>query len=185
MIEIKIEGKKFQIPGGMEEVTVKQYHEMTMNAEDLNPVRVLSILTGLQYDAINNFDCTGFVENVLPALNWLKDPVDIGKLPRREFITIGAKQIAVIKDPGKERVGQKLRMTQIVNAIKGTVNEVPGIIPSIVANYYAPYIHEKGIWEENHVDEVEKMIWHVPLFEVAPECGFFLSGWIKSSRSKR
>lgn len=185
MIEIKIEGKPFKIPGGMEEVTVKQYHEMVMNSEDLNPVRVLSIFTGLSYDAINNFDCTGFVENVLPALSWLKEPVDVAKLPRKEFITIDGKNIPVIQDPGKERIGQKLRMTQIVASIKGSVNEVPGIIPPIVANYYAPYLDEKGEWKEKHVEEVEQKIWHLPFFDVAPECGFFLTGYIKSLRSKR
>src|SRR5688572_23595934 len=116
MIDIQIEKVIFSIPGSWDEVTVKQYSEMVKYAGDIDPVRMLSILTELDYDSLNNMDCSGFFEKVLPALIWTREPMDIATLPRKKEITIDGKPVKVIEYPGKESIGQKLKMTNDLTA---------------------------------------------------------------------
>lgn len=184
MIEITLEKKPYKIPGSWEEVTIRQYHEM-VQFPNMDPVRLLSIFTGLDYDVINNFDCSGFIEKVLPALSWLSEPFDLTKCPRKKTIALGGKTIEVIKEPKKHSVGQKLRMQKLVSKIDPNNTKVPSIMAAIVATYYCTYFDEGGIWKEDVCERVEQLAWDMPIADASPEVGFFLIGYLKSFASKK
>lgn len=185
MIEIKLEGTPYQIPNSWDEVTVRQYDELSRHAEKPNPVRVLSVLTGLDYDTLNNFDCGGFEVNVMPALSFLGSPFELSTLPRKTHIKIRGVAIPVITDPGRERIGQKLLMTTLLSPEGELTKTIPEIMADVVANYYAPKIHPDGKWVEEHVAEIRSDIYESLVVDIVPECNFFLLGYIKDLKTRR
>ena len=179
MIPIKIDNNEFEIPGSWDEVTVRQFHEMVQAGDDLGPVRILSIFTGIDYDTLNNFDCTGFVENVLPLLGFIKEPIELTKLPRKKFIHLSGKEIPVIENPAKETIGQKLLLQELLGKLEDNSESITSVMADVVANYYAPKLRDSGIWFEDHVNEVAKDVWQMPITEAAPEVNFFLLGYMR------
>jgi len=185
MITIQIEKTAFEIPGSWDEVTVEQYQQMVNHAGDMDPVRLLSILTKLDFEALNNCEIPGFIEQVVPVLLWIREPIELVKLPRKTHITIEGKTIPVIADPGTERIGQKLKLTKDIAAAEGTPNGMAVLIPKVVANYYAPHLKEDKKWDEKDVDRLEIACRQMKLVEAAPEANFFLLGYIKYSPGKK
>jgi len=184
MLTLNIEGIEYPIPGDWEEVTVAQFNQMTQHVDNLNPVRVLSILTGLDYNELNNYDCSGFSTSVLPALGYLQEVPELHKAPRKEAITIGGRKVPVIKDPGRERIGQKLLMTSILLPQDGKERRISEVVDQIVANYYAPKLHPEGRWDDEHVEAIRGEVQDMPIMEAMPEVNFLLIGFGYASSSK-
>lgn len=177
MLQVKIENEVFTIPEKWAEVTVRQYDQMCRYADDLNYARLLSILTGIEYDTLNNYDCNQFVVNVFPVLEYAEKVPDFKTLKRAETITIGGRVLPIIKDPSKERIGQKLLMTSVLG--NGENIKLYEVIPFIVANYYAPKLHPENKWDEQHVQEVKEQVMGMPILDAVAEANFFLIGYIQ------
>jgi len=184
MLTLTIEGNDHPIPGSWEEVTVEQFDEMTRHVDNLNPVRLLAILTGLDYDQLNNFDCSGFETGVLPALAYISEVPDFSRMKRSEVLDIGGRKVPIIKEPGKERIGQKLLMTSIMMPQQGKDKRISEIVDQIVANYYAPKLHPEGRWDDVHVEAIRGEVRRMPIAQAMPEVNFFLTGFGYASSSK-
>lgn len=184
MIEISLNKNKYHIPGSWQEVTVQQYIQIMEHSGELNPLRMLAIFTGIDYDTLNNFEYEG-TEKLFVFFDFLREPFDLDKLKRAETITIGGINVPVIQNPGRERVGQKLRMTGIIGQVENSPQKIPLIIPPIIANYYAPYLHGGGQWIESQLPEVEEQVKKMPIVQAAPEAYFFLTGYIKGSKKRQ
>lgn len=179
MLTIQINKHQYEIPTKWDEVTLKQYSEIVLNADDLSPIKLLSILTGIDYDILANFSCSAFSLEAMPEMEWLNEPLNPRTFKRSKTLTIAGKEIKIIHDAGQERFGQKLFMQQLVNkAIESNVNHTLLVAP-VVANYYAPYLRDDGKWIESHVNEVQDLIMNMKVCKVYPEADFFLSGYIK------
>lgn len=184
MLTLTIEGVDYPIPGSWDEVTVEQFDEMTRHVDNLNPVRLLAILTGLDYDELNNFDCSGFSTAVLPGLGFITEVPDFSKVERGTHLDIGGRTVPVIKDPGRERIGQKLLMTSIMLPQQGKERRISEIVDHIVANYYAPKLHPEGRWDDEHVEAIRGEVRRMPIMQAMPEVNFFLHGFGYASKSK-
>ena len=184
MITIQINKQQYEIPTQWSEVTLKQYVEISDNVDELSHVRLLSILTGIDYDTLNNFPCDAFQEIVMPEMNWIGEPFKPQHHIRPTSITLGGITIKTIQDVGQERFGQKLFMQQLVN--KGIADSIPHVllVAPVLACYYAPFLHPEKKWVESHVKEVEQMVMKMNVYDAWSEADFFLSGYMKFKRKK-
>lgn len=177
-ITIQINDYKYEIPSSWEQVTLEQYIDLDLYREELSPIRLLSILTRLNYDILSNLPCDEFILKVMPELKWIGENYDVFASKRKREIQIGNYLFDTIIDVGKERLGQKLYMQQLVNnAIKNNLNHCLLIAP-VVANYYAPYVHPEKKWNESHIKDFESMVMKMPMVDAYAEANFFLNGYI-------
>jgi hypothetical protein len=184
MITIQIKEKQYEIPTHWTEVTLRQYIQLTAYADKLNPARLLSIVTDIPYADICNLPCDEFSIKVMPQMDFVTEQFNPFSIHRKNEITINGVKVKTIKDAGQERFGQKLYMQQIVsNGIEKKVNHNELVAP-VVANYYAPYLHPSGKWDDKHVKEIETYIYDMPVVEVYPEADFFLRGYIVFAKPK-
>lgn len=183
-ITIQINDYKYDIPASWEQVTLEQYIDLDLYREELSPIRLLSILTRLNYDILSNLPCDEFILKVMPELKWIGENYDVFSAKRKKEIQIGNYLFDTIIDVGKERLGQKLYMQQLVNnAIKNNVNHCLLIAP-VVANYYAPYVHPEKKWNESHIKDFESMVMKMPMVDAYAEANFFLNGYIVFQKKK-
>lgn len=183
-ITIQINDYKYEIPASWEQVTLEQYIDLDLYREELSPIRLLSILTRLNYDILSNLPCDEFILKVMPKLDWIGENYDVFSARRKKEIQIGNYLFDTIIDVGKERLGQKLYMQQLVNnAINNNANHCLLIAP-VVANYYAPYVHPEKKWNESHIKDFESMVMKMPMVDAYAEANFFLNGYIVFQKKK-
>ena len=184
MISIKINSVVYDLPQSWDEVSVKQYVEIESKREELNPVMLLSVLTGLSYETLNNFPCDEFETDVMPELQWIGEPFNPFELKRSKVLNIGKYEVEPLLFLDKERLGQKLLMQQMIdNAMKEKAPHSTLVAP-VLACYYAPFLHPENKWDEKHVKVVEEMINKMSVKEAYPEATFFLRGWLTFSKKK-
>jgi hypothetical protein len=178
-IDLKINDFVYKIPTEWKEVTVKQFIELTLNADDLNAARILAIFTGMDFNTLINLPIEHFNLLVLPEMQFIGTKWDMFEQKRAKVINIDKYEFEPIADPSRERLGQKLYMQQLVNnAIEKKVNHLELICP-VVACYYAPYVHPEKKWEERHVKDFEKLVENASIVEIYPEANFFLNGYLQ------
>jgi hypothetical protein len=185
MLYVQITDKEYKIPTKWEEVTLAQYRELVLNANGMNHIRLLSIFTGLSYDVLCNLPCDDFLLKAVPDMEFLSQEFNPFHCARKKRITIGKYEIETIRDPSKERFGQKLYMQQLVtSAIAGKANHITLVAPTI-ACYYAPLLHKEKKWDESHVKEVENVVDNMLVVEAFPEADFFLHGYMRYAPKKQ
>jgi len=187
MIKVIINKTEYLLPSSWAEVTVEQYINIVnaSQVDSLNSVMLLSILTGISYDTLNNFDCSQFDSDVVPELTWVGEPFDPFKQKRAKVLHIGDKLVEPILFPAKERIGQKLLMQQLVNAAISNGADHTSLVVPAVACYYSPYLHPQQKFDEAHMETVKKLVEKMPIVEAYPEANFFLSGYIRFSKRNR
>lgn len=184
MITIEISNVEYNIPTQWEDITVRQYEQLILNADAMNHVRLLSIFTGIPYDSLNNLPCDEFTLKVIPEMKFMTEEFSPFSLPRRKKITIGSTEVDTIQDPSKERFGQKLYMQQLThNAIVNNLNHITLVAP-VLSCYYAPYLHPEKKWDEYHVKTLQQVVYDMKVVEAFPEADFFLRGYIRYAPTK-
>lgn len=185
MLTIQINNKQYNIATEWSEITVEQYTQLVLYAGEMSHVRLLSILTGLHYEVLNNLPCDAFLLQAVPQLKFMATEFNPFQVPRGKTITIGNNELKVIHDPSKERFGQKLFMQQLVtNAIASKANHATLVAP-VVACYYAPLLHADKKWEEAHVENVQALVQKMPVVQAYPEADFFLRGYIRYAPTRQ
>ena len=181
MVTVKINGQEIDIATEWHEVTLAQYREMERVADELNSVRILSILSGIDYDVLINFDCSQFDEKVLQYLAFMSDVPSWTELPKPEYLTIEGVQYKVperiesttwfqrtmMKTLATEGVTNSLRMTQL-------------IAPAIT--YMMQPVLEEGKVSDKHYPSIQQKIDKLPITDVYPVASFFLSTYLTYSR---
>lgn len=185
MLYIQITDKEYKIPTTWDEVTLRQYRDLMLNANGMNHIRLLSIFTGLSYDVLCNLPCDDFLIKAVPLMDFLSQEFNPFHCARKKKITIGNVELPTISDPSKERFGQKLYMQQLVTtAITSKANHIMLVAPTI-ACYYAPLLHKDKKWDESHVKDVEKIVDDMLVMEAFPEADFFLHGYMRYAPKKQ
>jgi len=179
MIELKINDINYNLPTDWDELTVGQFIQLSEYATDLSAARLLSIFTGMNYDVLLNLPIEHFNITVLPELSFLNKQWKPFDEKRKEKLTIGQYDFEPIKDPSRERLGQKLYMQQLVNnAIQSKLPHYDLICP-VIACYYAPFVHPEKKWEEKHVLNFAELVKKAKIVEAYPEANFFLTGYMR------
>lgn len=181
MIPITINNCPFFLPQKWSEVTMKQYIEMNVYKDDLNPCRLLSIFTGISYDDLQTTNADGVTNNILELLGDFNDDVDFSTIPAPASIELGGKQVKVPQDIKTETFGQKVLMHEKLNGVIKDQGSMINLFSEIAAVYLQPHYHGE-LFNDKKVDEVKAILDQKPVTEVYPIANFFLTNYIQSSR---
>src|SRR5205085_6111925 len=113
-LSILINKVSFQIAENIGELTTWQYMEMNRHRDNLNIVRLLSVLTGIDYDVLQNANCEEFYP-IVSLLNFNADESPLSELKIKESITIGGKECQIKTNIEAETFGQKVFAQEYLN----------------------------------------------------------------------
>lgn len=188
MIDILINETPFKVPTKWSEITVRQYRELNRHkdeiakADNFANARMISIFTGINFDTLMNFDCSKWSTDILPALKWIEKDIDLFSVKRADKIKIGSKEIETIKDPKRERLGQKLYVEQILEKAIAEQTHISEIVAPVVACYYAPKMNDANEWKLETVEAMQELVLDSTVVTMIPETSFFLIGYIHKTR---
>ena len=175
MVTITINKVVFNIAENISELCTFQYCEMNKHRDNLNIVRLLSILTGIDYTVLNNSDCSQF-EPILQLLNFDSKDKPLHEIECPESIVIDKKEIEVIKEIGQETFGQKVFAQQIVNdMIAERCDKIEALV-KVAAIYLQPKID--GSFDDKKARQLETKLMELPIIDVYPVGNFFLSKYV-------
>lgn len=174
MISFKLEDKKYNMPTSWREVTVKQFFQFkSWQSGDKNFVRLLSILTGVDYDVMRKSKQLDVDDKLIPFMKWLEEPLTEKNAPRCSTITIDDKKYDVPKDIGNYSFEQKIelknRMIECINKTGDTLE----CLKIATAIYLQPIVEQKDFSikaAELFVDKLDDC----KIVEVYAIGGFFL-----------
>lgn len=182
MLPLKIGEIKANIPTTWDEVTLKQYMDLQTYREDLNILRLLSILTSVEYRTLLNINSDSFDDRIMDSIEFIKTPIDIYTLEEKETITINGKVIKV-PDPSTHTIGQKLLLQSKIRQLQETGEGSHAILVSYAVAIYLQPLIDGTDFDDTRVEEMRELVTSLPLVDVYPIGCFFLDGWIMFLRS--
>lgn len=183
MIPLKIGEIKTTIPTSWNEVTLGQYIDLQNYKEDLNMLRLLSILTGVEYRKLLNVNAESFDDRIMDSMEFIQKPIDIYTLEKEDVIEINKKKIA-IPDPSVCTIGQKLTLQSKIRQLQETGEGSHSILVSYaIAIYLQPQIDGVKDFDDSRIEAVRNDVMTLPLVKAYP-CGtFLLDGWLTYLKS--
>jgi hypothetical protein len=181
MVKIIINKVEFNIAENISELCTFQYCEMNKHRDNLNVVRILSILTGIDYTVLNNSDCSQF-EPILTLLNFDFKTNPLTEIVCPEAIEIDNKDIEVVQDIAQETFGQKVFAQQAVNdMIAERIDKIEALV-KVAAIYLQPKVD--GKFDDVKARKLENKLMELPITNIYPIGNFFLSKFVKYSPPK-
>lgn len=182
MVTIKVNGKSIDIPSSWDDVTVQQYREMDRCSHELNSARLLSILAGIDYDILINFDCSQFDEKVLMHLDFMHEIPDWENLPKPTHLTIGGVQYKVPESIQSTTWFQRTMMkTLAVEGVEKSMRMTELIAPALT---YMMQPVLDGKVNDKRFEEVQMIMDKLPIKQAYPLASFFLSTYLIYSPKK-
>lgn len=177
MIAITINKVLFTIAENIGELTTYQYCELNKHRNDLNIIRMLSILTGIDYSVLNNADCSQF-EPILSLVKFDANENQLSELQVGETVTINDKVCNINQDLGTETFGQKVFAQQVVtNLVEEKIDKIEAII-KVAAIYLQPQYDGKE-FDDKRANELDQVLQDLPITHVYPVGNFFLSKYVR------
>ncbi len=188
MIPYLLEDQKFNLPGSYHELTVKQWfglHEI--DVEDVTGL--LELLTGIPKATWLYTRQIDIVDQILPNLKWLRDPIDLKNLPVPKKIIFNGAEIKTPTDLRLETNGQKITFQQqMIPFIDEAGNISINFLPIGIAIYLCPKPAPDQYKTFDLMTEVEKLIPEVEklfITDAYPLIAFFLMSSQLSLTSNR
>lgn len=177
MIPVRIGSISAQLPASWDEVTLGHYIEMAKHSDDLSIIRLLSILSGVNYVVLLNVNAETFDERVIDHMNFIREPIDVHSLPEVESLAINGKTYP-LPDPGKCTIGQKLALQSQIRIGQDMNTLHADLVATAVAIYMQPLI-DGTPFDDERIDSIREMVLQLPLKQVYPAGSFFLHGSVK------
>lgn len=182
MIPLKIGEIKTNIPTSWDEITLRQYMDLGTYREDLNILRLLSILTGVEYRTLLNVNADSFDDRIIDSIEFIKTPLDIYTLEEKETLNWRGREI-IIPDPSTHTIGQKLALQSKIRQLQETGEGSHAILVSYAIAIYLQPLIDKSEFDDSRIEEIRKDVLTLPLVVAYPVGSFFLDGWIMFLRS--
>lgn len=175
-IDITISKIPYSLPSNWQEVTVRQFRDIVHYSDKLNPIRLLSIFTGIEYELLSNMDCSGF-DGIFLLMDFIGTSPNPEEWKRSKVIHIAGREIEPIKSIEKETIGQKIIAQQVINnaALNG-LSKIE-IVSQLVACYYCTKLNDSGRWIETEYEALQSEVDKMSVVEAYAEANFFLSKW--------
>lgn len=183
MISVTINETLISVPDKWDEVNVDQYCKLCAVINELNPVRLLSIFSGIDYETLLNFDCSLFESSVLPAMNFVRNSFSKENLPVPETVVIGEKELTVPKEIREETFGQKVMLQMKINEAQDASMDLIELIPFTIATYLSPAYYEMK-YDDKRAEKLIPLILQMPITQAYPVAYFFLNRWARLSKTK-
>lgn len=182
MIPLKIGEIKTNIPTSWDEITLRQYMDLQTYREDLNILRLLSILTGVEYRILLNVNADSFDERIMDSIEFIKEPIDIYTLEESDVLDWKGRELKV-PDPSTHTIGQKLALQSKIRQLQETGEGSHAILVSYAIAIYMQPLIDKSEFDDTRVEEIRNDVLALPLVKAYPLGSFFLDGWIMFLRS--
>lgn len=177
MIPIKIDSISAQLPTSWDEVTLGQYIEMAKHSDELSIIRLLSILSGVDYLVLMNVNSETFDDRIVDHMGFIREPINVHELPAVESLTINGKSYP-LPDPAKCTIGQKLGLESQIRIGQDMNTLHADLVATAVAIYMQPLI-DAAPYNDERIEPIRNMVLQLPLKQVYPAGSFFLNGWVK------
>lgn len=180
MVKIKIKEleRECTLPNKWQDITLGQF--IALPKVDADIVKILSVLTGVEYATIAKLNEFDLDDKVMPFLEFMKEPLTDANIPKHKTIKIKGVDYEIPTNlQGKYTLGQKInlqkRMIQAMNEDKSTINAVA----YAVACYYQPII-DSAPADNDRAEELEKEILNCSVTEAYCVADFFFKKLIVS-----
>jgi hypothetical protein len=177
MIPIKIGSISAQLPNSWDEVTLGQYIEMAKHSDDLSIIRLLSILSGVDYLILLNVNADTFDDRIVDHMVFIREPINVHELPAVDSLTINGKSYA-LPDPGNCTIGQKLALQAQIRIGQDLNTLHADLVATAVSIYMQPLI-DAAPFNDERIEAIRSMVLQLPLKQGYPAGSFFLNGWVK------
>lgn len=172
MIGVQIGDFTYQCPTSWDECTVRQFMKLK-DWTDGDFIRLVSILTGVDYEIIaacNNMDID---TKLVPHMEWLEKPFP-KSAERKTRVRVQGKMYDVPTDLAKYSFAQKIRLTErVAEEIKSTGSTV-GCIPIAFAIYFQPIVTGQKFSTDAAVKFTDDVVMDCSVTDVVPVANFFL-----------
>jgi hypothetical protein len=175
-LQLKIKHELFNLecPESWEEIKVKHFIKLESDWDGQNMVKLLSILTGIEYEKIAN-STTKTAQQFADLVQFvINNQPDFHNLEKKKAIVIDGVKIKMPKSLEFETFGQMDSMKDVLS--QGKENVIKNI-PRIMAIYCQPSLI--GEFNENRLDEIEEKILELPILDVYAHCFFFYKRQIR------
>ena len=181
MVTVKINGQEFSLATQWSEVTAEQYLSMERVGDQLNTVRILSILSGIDYDVLINFDCSQFDEKVLQYMDFIGEVPKWTELPKPDHLTIDGVSYKVPDKIESTTWFQRTMMkTLAADGVANSRSMTELIVPAIT--YMMQPLMEEGKVSDKNYPDIMRKIEKLPITDVYPVASFFLSTYLTYSK---
>lgn len=175
MIPIKIDSISAQLPSSWDEVTLGQYIEMAKHSDELSIIRLLSILSGVDYIVLMNVNSETFDDRIVDHMVFIREPINVHELPAVDSLTINGKTYP-LPDPSKCTIGQKLGLESQIRIGQDMNTLHADLVATAVAIYMQPLI-DVAPYNDERIEPIRNMILELPLKQVYPAGSFFFE-WL-------
>lgn len=180
MIKFKLEGKSYSMPTSWKEVTVKQFFQFKeWQKTNGDFVKLLSILTGCDYDTMRKTKQLDVDDKLIPFMKWLEEPLTEKNAPKCSTLSFQGKQYEVPKDLGMYSLEQKIelknRMLECITKTGDTID----CIKIATAIYMQPIIQDKE-YSAKEAEIIAEQFDDCKIVELYAVGGFFLKKLIGS-----
>lgn len=176
MIHAKLGAKEFDMPSSWEEITVKQFMDLTKD-EAINSVTMqMAILTGLSKQEILSANSIHLERNILPHTEFINTIPDLERIKKEipKTIRIGEKVLPVIKHLELEPWGCKETLyMEMIKAYKAD-GHLNNLLAVAIATYFYQVYYGKD-FDSEKLDEFVKTTEQCSFIEAFPVANFFLN----------
>lgn len=184
MIPVTIKGQKLELANRWEDVTIHQYRQLYLFRKELNPARVLSILSGINYIEILNYRMDAFEKDIMPLLTFIGKDIDLDKLMLPTgFHWRGNIWMPLKRSLRSETWGQKIVLQQRINQAVEKAEPMLDLLSYAMAMYYQPEI-DGPLFDDKKAVALIKEFEQCKVVEIYPIACFFLRKYVRSLRKK-
>ena len=160
---------KASIPSSWEEVDVALWLKLDkLKAGD--PVNVFSLLTGFDFEALEQSKDERIEGKIYEATAWVYDAPEWDKLPPLAELVIEGKPYQVPQDLDQCTLGQKVLINQAIARSEDTLN----LLVEIVAIYMQP-VYYGGKFDREKLPDMRSKLLALPCIDVVAVGYFFLT----------
>jgi len=173
MIKLKLKTQNgtlhIECKSSWDELTLSEFIQLeTVGISALSPLKIFSILTGLEVDILANASGKEVLNNLTGVTSFINSAPKFEDLPPPKTIMIGDKAYKTPLDFEKTMLGQKILLQQIIaNNKQDIIKE----LPNVLAIYLQPVID--GKFKDERLPEVRETLMDSPAIPAYALAQFF------------
>jgi hypothetical protein len=180
-MEILINHKPYNIPTTWSEVSLKQFSDM-MNYPKADSARLLSIISGIDYHELINYDLTQFDLKVLDHLEFIHQEPNLFVKWQHRKVKVCDRFVESPKDIEVKTWYQRSMLKQAVDKHSKLTDEIknkdfPSLVCEALTIYLQPMLLGDKV-DSEYYDQVREMVWQMNVEDCYQMAGFFLRHYI-------
>ena len=180
-MKVLINQQEYDIATTWEQVSLRQFNDM-MQYPKADSARLLSILTGIDYHTLINYDLTQFDMKILDHLEFLKTEPNLFVKWEHRKVKVGDRFVESPKDIEVKTWYQRSMLKQAVDKHSKLTGEIKNKdFPSLVCEALTIYLQPMLVGDKvdsEYYDQVREMVWQMNVEDCYQMAGFFLSHYI-------